>query len=136
MRTTIRRGMTILELLVALFVLTTAMAALVQLLAVTAGQRRLLEQRRVALQEVANQAERVALLNWNETAGDKLISWSPSADLQAVLPLAKCTAAVSDEAGSLAGRRIQLSVAWTNAAGQAVDPITLTVWRFAPEAQP
>jgi prepilin-type N-terminal cleavage/methylation domain-containing protein len=131
-----RRGMTILELLVALFVLTTAMAALVQLLTVAASQRRLLEQRRIALQEVANQAERVALLNWNETAGDKLTSWQSSADLQGVLPEAKCTAAVSDEAGSPAARRIRLSVVWTNAAGQSVDPVTLTVWRFAPEGQP
>jgi len=132
----LRRGMTVLELLVALFVLTTAMAALVQLLTVTAGQRRLLEQRRVALQEVANQGEHVALLHWNETAGDKLTSWQASADLQAVLPLAKCTAAVGDEAGPPAAMRIRLSVMWTNAAGQPVDPVTLTVWRFAPEGQP
>lgn len=128
--------MTVLELLVALFVLTTAMAALVQLLTVTAAQRRLLEQRRVALQEVANQAERIALFDWQEVTGEKLTTWQPSADLQAVLPQAKCTGEVKDETEQPASRRIKLAVSWTNTAGQPADPVTITVWRFAPEGPP
>src|SRR5437762_10762011 len=61
-RAAARRGMTLFELTVALFILTTAMMAIVQLMAATASQRRSADQRRIALQEVANQAERVALL--------------------------------------------------------------------------
>jgi hypothetical protein len=125
--------MTVFELLVALFVMTTALVALVQLLAVTAGQRRLLEQRRIALQEVANQAERMASVPWDEITAEKLASWEPSANLQAALPQAKCTAEILDEDGPPAARRIRLSVTWPNAAGQMVDPVSLATWRFATE---
>ena len=131
-----RRGMTIMELLVSLVILGAAMAALVQLVVLTARQRRSLDQRRVALQEVANQAERLALVAWDETTPERLKTWQPSADLVAALPRATCQASVRDESGEPARRRIRLEVVWTNAAGQAVEPVTLTLWKFAPEAQP
>src|SRR5437867_1367605 len=130
-----RRGMTIAEMMVALFIMTTAMVAIVQLLAATAGQRRTLEQRRIALQEVANQAERVTLLAWDETAPDKLMTWQPSAELTAALPEATCTAEVDEGAGPLKSRRIRLLVTWPNAVGQMREPVAVTIWKFA-EARP
>src|SRR5437773_8036558 len=130
-----RRGMTITELMVALFIMTTAMAAIVQLLAVTAGQRRTIEQRRVALQEVANQAERVTLLSWEATAPDQLTTWQPSPELTAALPQATCTAGVNEEAGPPQSRRVRLSVTWPDAAGQMREPIAVTIWKFA-ESRP
>src|SRR5690242_17414911 len=105
-----RRGMTLFELAVALFILTTAMLAIVQLMAATASQRRLLDQRSVALQEVANQAERIALLTWDEMAPEKLTTWEPSADLAKALPQPKCEAEVTEEASGPPSRRIRLSV--------------------------
>src|SRR6266436_5803602 len=96
-RRNMRRGMTLFELTVALFILTTAMLAIVQLMAATANQRRSVDQRRVALQEVANQAERVALLSWEQTAPERLTTWEPSADLTKALPQANCAAQVSEE---------------------------------------
>src|SRR5262245_40509808 len=131
-----QRGMTLVELSVSLVVLGVAMAALVQLVGLAASQRRAMAQRRIALQEVANQAERIALLPWAETAPDKLTSWQPSAELAGVLPAATCRVVISDEAGTPRSRKIRLEVAWTNAGGAAVDPVTLTVWRIAPEAAP
>ena len=128
-----RRGMTLFELTVALFILTTAMLAIVQLMAATAGQRRSVDQRRIALQEVANQAERVALLSWEQIAPEKLTTWEPSADLQKALPQAKCAAQVFEEMEAPAGRKIRLSVTWTNAVGQEVEPASVTMWRFAEE---
>src|SRR3954454_24912121 len=92
-----RRGMTLFELTVALFILTTVMLAIVQLMAATASQRRSVDQRRVALQEVANQAERVALLSWDEITSQKLTTWEPSADLKLALPLAECKVDVQEE---------------------------------------
>jgi hypothetical protein len=130
-----RRAMTVLELTVALFILTTAMVAIVQLVATTATQRRAIEQRRIALQEIANQAERIALMSWDETAPGLLTSWQPSSDLSAVLPQATCTAQITDEAGSPTYRRIRLLLIWPNAAGQPLES-TLTIWKFRPEAQP
>ena len=128
-----RRGMTISELMVALFIMTTAMVAIVQLLAAAAGQRRTIEQRRVALAEVANEAERAALISWDDSAPDKLTTWQPSAELKATLPQATCTAEVTEEAGTPAARRIRLSVAWPNAVGQMGDPVAVSLWKFQEE---
>src|SRR5262245_37580870 len=130
-----QRGMTLVELSVSLVVLGVAMAALVQLVGLAASQRRAMAQRRIALQEVANQAERIALLAWSETAPDKLTSWQPSAELSEVLPAAQCTIAVSQEPATPSARRIRLEVAWTNSVGQPVEPVGLSVWRFE-EAAP
>jgi prepilin-type N-terminal cleavage/methylation domain-containing protein len=135
-RSPIHRAFTLTEMLVSLIVLGAAIAALLQLVAVGGQQRRRLAERRVALQEVANQAERIALLPWADTAPDKLVQWQPSADLAAVLPAATCQIAVSDEAGLPSTRKIRLEVGWANAAGQSVEPVSLTVWRIAPEAAP
>src|SRR3954449_13507629 len=92
-----RRGMTLFELTVALFILTTVMMVIVQLMAATASQRRIVDQRRIALQEVANQAERFALLSWDELAPQELKTWEPSADLKKALPEATCSAEVKEE---------------------------------------
>src|SRR5262245_1405938 len=128
-----RRGMTISELMVALFIMTTAMVAIVQLLAAAAGQRRTIDQRRAALAEVANEAERVALSSWDESAPDKLTMWQPWAELRATLPQATCTAEVTEEAGPPAARRIRLSVTWPNSVGQLGDPIAVSLWKFKEE---
>src|SRR5262245_44270659 len=121
-----QRGMTLVELAVSLVVLGVAMAALVQLVSLAARQRRATTQRRIALQEVANQAERIALLPWKETSPDKLTAWQPSAELAEVLPGAQCSIAVSEESNASA-RRIRLQVGWTNSVGQAVDPVGLSI---------
>jgi hypothetical protein len=122
--------------LASLIVLGAAMAALLQLMALAAQQRRGMNERRLALLEVANQAERIALLSWDETAPEKLTGWQPSDDLRVVLPAAQCRLAVTEEPGTPRGRRIRLEVGWTNSVQQPVEPVTLTVWRFAEEARP
>jgi prepilin-type N-terminal cleavage/methylation domain-containing protein len=129
-----QRGMTVVELTVSLVVLGVAMAAVVQLVALAASQRRAMAQRRIALQEIANQAERIALLPWSETAPDKLTGWQPSAELSEVLPAAQCSIAVSEEPAAPA-RKIRLEVAWTNSVGQPMEPVGLSIWRFG-EAAP
>lgn len=131
-----RRGLTLLEVCVALVVLTAAMTALAQLVAANGRQRRTNDQRLAALQEVANEAERLATLPWNELTPEKLTSWQPSPELTAVLPAAQCVVQMSEDTDPPRARRITLSVAWTNAVGQGVAPVELTFWRFAQEAAP
>jgi type II secretory pathway pseudopilin PulG len=131
-----RRGMTLLEVGVALVVLAAAMVALVQLTSLTVRQRRLDDQRSLALQELANRAERLAVVPWNELTPEDLSSWYPSGELSALLPSAKCLARIHEDAGSPPARRIDLSIAWTNAVGEEVAPVELTLWRYAVEAAP
>jgi prepilin-type N-terminal cleavage/methylation domain-containing protein len=127
------RGMTLTECVIALGVLSLAMVAVLQLVGASSAQRRLAEQRRVALQEVANQAERLAVASWDELAADSLTTWTPSDELAAALPDATCRVEILDLDGPLATRQVRLFVAWQNAAGQDVKPVELTIWRFQPE---
>ena len=130
-----RRGLSLFELTVALFVMTTAMMAIVQLLAVAASQRRTIEQRRVALAEVANQAERIALVRWDESAfGEK--TWELSEQSKRSLPQGTATIDVQKEANSAPARRIRLIVRSPNSAGQVIELADLTVWKFAPGGEP
>ena len=82
------RGTTLLECIVALLVLSLAMMGLAQLVLAASGQRRLTAARSLALQELANQAERIAALPWDDTAPEKFTTWQPSAELTAAIPAA------------------------------------------------
>lgn len=135
-RARVRRGMTLAEIVIALAVLSLAMVAVVQLVGTAARQRRAGEQRRMALLEVANQAERLAVASWDDTAPDALNGWTPSDELLAALPEAQCRVEVAEQAGPPPARQIRLLVTWPNAAGQATKPVELTIWRFAREEQP
>jgi type II secretory pathway pseudopilin PulG len=66
------RGATLLECVVALGVLSVAFAVGAQALGWSAAQRRLGEQRHVALQEAANCLERVRQLKWDELTKERL----------------------------------------------------------------
>jgi prepilin-type N-terminal cleavage/methylation domain-containing protein len=131
-----RRGMTLLEVGVALVILAAAMATLVQLVGVSTRQRRANDQRSAALQEIANEAERLATIPWNDLAPEELTTWQPSAVLTSVLPAAECRVTVTEESGPPHARRLELRVAWKNAVGDQVAPVELTLWRYAPEDQP
>ena len=132
-----RCGTTLLECTVALLVLSLAMLGLAQLMAAANGPHRLTTARSLALQELANQAERVAALPWDDTAAEKLTTWPPSAELSAAIPAATCRATVADEASDgITARRIRLEIAWPDAADREQQPATLTVWRHRLEVQP
>jgi Tfp pilus assembly protein PilV len=131
-----QRGLSVLEVTLALLVLTVAVTALAQLLAMAAAQRRASEERRLARQEVANQAERIALMSFDELTAEKLAALPASDDLLAALPAAKLQATVAEEAGPPASKRVRLEVHWTNAAGIELEPVGLTVWKHRQEAQP
>jgi hypothetical protein len=132
----LRRGLSLFELIVALFVLTTAMTTIVQLLGVAASQRRTIEQRRTSLAEVANQAERIALLPWEAVSAGKLELWEFSDEAKSVLPHGTTTIEIQEEAEPVLVRRIRLIVRSPNSAGQVVELADLTVWKFAPGAEP
>jgi hypothetical protein len=131
-----RYAISVLEVTLALMVLTVAVTALAQLLTTAAAHRRSSEQRRIALQEVANQAERIALWAWDEVTAEKLAALQPTESLLAALPAAKLQATLAEEAGPPASRRVRIEVHWANSAGIEVEPAGLTIWKHQPEAQP
>jgi len=131
-----RRGLSLFELTVALFVLTAAMTAIVQLMAMAAKQRRMIEQRRVALTEVANQAERITLLPFSELQPGEAHEWELSAESKTSLPYATATMEIQDQQAPVPARQIRLLVRSPDAVGQMVELADLTVWKYAPGGEP
>jgi len=127
-----KRGLSVLEATMSLLILSFAVAGLLQILTVAASQRRATEIRRLALADLANQAEQIALLSWDELTAEKLAIRQPSAELLAAAPAARLNIAVNDETGAPAAKRIHLTADWTTPAGQSVQPVELTVWRHQP----
>src|SRR5687767_11068521 len=118
------RGTSLLECIVALVILSLSMLALVQLVAAASNQRRLTEDRRAAMQEIANQAERIAAMPWEDTAPGKFTGWEASGELVVAIPGAVCRAESTDEPGPPAARRIRLEVAWSDSAGRSQQPVS------------
>lgn len=128
--------MTILEMTVALVILASAAVALTQLVGLINRQRHMREQRLAALAEIANQAERLSLLSWDAAAPGKLTTWEPSPELVAAIPKANCRVLITEELGPPVSRKIELRVAWKNAAELEVEPATLKLWKFRAGGQP
>jgi hypothetical protein len=131
-----RRGLSLFELTVALFVMTAAMTAIVQLLAVAASQRRTIEQRRVALAEISNRAERIAFQSWDELLPGEAAPWDLSPASKISLPHATATSEIREQNETVLARQIRLIVRSPNSAGQVVELAELTVWKYGPGDEP
>jgi len=131
------RGISVLEVSMALLVISFAVGGLLQILTIAASQRRATEVRRLALEEVANQAEQITLIPWDELTVGRLGALKPGEQLLAAAPSARLAATQIAEAGPPVAKRIHLEVQWTTPAGDSVQPVQLTVWRHQPtEARP
>ena len=132
----IRRGFTVIEVSLALAVLLAASILLTQFLVASSQQRKLADQRRLALEELSNRLERVMAAKWDDVNGAAIEGQEFSPTVQENLPAAKLTASVADEPGPASGKRVTLEISWEQH-GQRVSPIGLIGWKFPPrEARP
>jgi hypothetical protein len=123
------RGFTVLEVTLALTVLLAAMVLLSQFLIAAKLQRRVGDQRRLALEELSNRMERVMAAKWEEVNALAIEKQSFAPQVLEALPAAKLTALVADEPGLPAGKKIRLEISWEQGEGR-ISPIGLTAWRF------
>ena len=131
-----RGGFTVIEVCLALAVLLAASILLTQFLVASSQQRKLADQRRLALEELFNRLERVMVAKWDDVTAAEIEKQEFSRLVEQSLPAAKLTASVTDEAEPIGGKRIRLEISWEQY-GERVKPIALTGWKYrAPEAQP
>ncbi len=125
-----RRGSTILEMVVAATLLGTLLMVCLQLCVATAAQRRAAAQRQCAILELANAMERIAARPWNEltTAALAAERLSPSAVGQ--LPGVELKIDVSTPAAEPEAKRLVASIVWRDPGGRPLKPLTLTTWRY------
>ncbi|MBW3598264.1 MAG: type II secretion system GspH family protein [Planctomycetes bacterium] len=136
-----RRGVTILELTVAIILAGVLLAGVGQLLTVVAAQQREGERRAAAMHEAANQMERLAARPWSELTSESAADLQLSEEAAEALPEGMLSVMVNEvesgeDADAIPGRRIEVAVSWRNSAGRQVEPVRLVAWRFPEEAAP
>jgi hypothetical protein len=130
-----RRGGAVLhEALMAIAVSVTVLAGVAQLLALVAQQRRLGEQRAVAVREASNLMEDFVSRAWDEITGEKLAQTKVSEVCRRCLPDPQLRVEVSPEPDD--SRRISIQINWRTAAGRPGEPVRLVGWKFREETQP
>lgn len=127
-----RKGSMLLEVSLAVALLTVGLVAVAQLLAVAARQRHETRWRAVATREVANVIEQVMALPWDQTtaAQSSEVALHPAA--KALLPDAALEVEVTDVTDPRPAKRIQISLTYRSTADLPVAPIKLVAWKFAP----
>lgn len=130
-----RRGATLLEAVVAIALLGTAFVLGAQALAWTSAQRRLTDDRQLAMQEAVNCLERLRRLEWNELTNERLsaIDLSPAAKQRLTAGRVKIAreADIADPPGS----RFRVEVQWKSRYGVPLN-VAFTTWRYRREVQP
>jgi len=141
----IRRGMTLLEALVAGVLLAAMMTICLQLFAAVAAERRAMENRQTAAQDAANLMERLIARPWNELTpsarrgkaeggrGNSAFRLQPSAfglpPSCRSLPGGSVEIELITAAGQPEAKRITVSVHWQDRSGPAA-PVRLVAWRY------
>lgn len=128
-----QRGISIVELLTASVVAGALVVLVTQMLLAAALQHQAAQRRLLAMNELANVAERVAAMKYDDINDEQLSAIELTAPLTAALPEAKLTFDLHPEADPPAGKRIAMAIVWGEADGGAGQSLRLTTWRFARE---
>ena len=124
-----RRGMTIIELMVASAILCSLLVVCLQMLAAVTAERRAVDQRQCATAELANVMERVAARPWTELTPEDVAHEQPSPTLRNLLPGVELKIEITPVTEP-EGKRIAVSLRWNDRAGTLLPPLTITTWRY------
>ena len=130
-----RRGMAIVEVLVAGVVLAAMMTIALQMFAATAAQRRAARDQLTATQEAANVMERLAAVPWDTLTEDGTAGVELSGSAGRALPEVKLEIEITaspGEADALAAKRIGVIVSGQERNGHARSHTRLVAWRYRP----
>ena len=123
-----RRGFTLVELTLTVVLLTVAMTTVVQVLGWVATERRAIERRQWAIQEVANLMERLTAEPYDAVTADSARTLALSGSTAAKLPEPELTIEVAEARGE--AKRLAIRLTWRNRAGLRETPVRLTAWIY------
>ena len=130
-----RRGFTLIECLAAVALVAAVLALTMQLVHASAVQRRAVQQRELAIQELANLMERLSILPWQDLSPEKARSMQLSEHARGALPGAELTIDVTASSEGPQAKRILISLRWEDESGRPATPLRLAAWRYR-DAQP
>jgi len=125
-----RRGMTVLELLVAGAALATLMAVCLQMLSAAAAQRRAAEDRQTAIREAANLMERLGTVPFDRLTPGGVGAVRLSGEARRGLPGGELEIQLSSPPGQPDAKRIVVLLRWQDRTGRFLRPVRLVAWRY------
>jgi hypothetical protein len=126
-----RRGVILIEVIVACGLAAVLLTICVQVLTLMAVERRAVERRVIALQEAANLIEQASAIPFAQLTRENLNTLFVDPALATLLPDAKVSFSVDDEQEPLA-KRVTMELSWLGAGRRRESPVRLTTWVFAP----
>jgi len=125
-----RRGVTILEAIVAAGMLVGVMAICLQMLGAVAAQRRAAEIRQTAIRETANVMERLGSTPWDELTEQSVQGIHLSKEAGQGLPEGELKIDLTNPTDEPDAKRIAVSLRWKDRTGRFVLPVRLVAWRY------
>jgi prepilin-type N-terminal cleavage/methylation domain-containing protein len=127
---TTRRGFTLLEILVSCVLLATLLTLCLQLVGVSAAQRKSAGLRETALLEAANALERVYAGRWEDLTPETAGRLSLSDQAASSLPGGNLTVEVQTPEDDPAAKRIAVEVRWEPGRGKPPEHVRLVAWKY------
>ena len=125
-----RRGMSLLEVAVAGIVLVAMLTVCLQLFRAMASQRRGLEARRMAIQEVGNVMERLCARPWEELTPEAVGQVQLSADASRALSGGELQIDVLQPGDDPGEKRITVVLRWPSGPERPDLSVRLVAWRY------
>ncbi len=126
-----RRGVTIAESSMALLVVGLCASLIGELAWTAASQRRAVERRMVASQEIANLGDELRQWPWEDLTAERTARLQLSPLASATLPEAALSVSIVEETEPRPAKRLDVRVAW-GGDGDTSQSLEYSTWRFAP----
>jgi Tfp pilus assembly protein PilV len=123
-----RRAFTMVEVTLSVFLLAVAMTTTVQILGWVATQRRAIERRQWAIQEVANLMEHLTAEPWDRVTPDSARALTLSDEIRRKLPEPELKLDVDETGAGRGEKRLAIQLRWRNRSGTWEAPVRLTAW--------
>jgi type II secretory pathway component PulJ len=125
-----RRGFTVLETLVAGVLLAALLGLGAKMLQAQGRQQRVLRQRLVAAEELANLMERLTARPWPRLTAEAAADLQLSPEARLALPEARCDIQIIEQAKPVAGKRIAVVLHWPDHNGHSEQRVQLVAWKY------
>jgi hypothetical protein len=131
-----RRGVTLVEVSVSIFLVASLGSLIVGALVSRAKQQRAIDCRELAVVEAGNLMEQLTSLSWNDLTPERLAPLTLSENLRNSIPAATLDLKVDPTADKPEAKRITIRIDYPGPAGQAARPVRLTSWVYRIEPSP
>jgi hypothetical protein len=130
-----RRAAALIEAIVAAALLAVISTVLMRSVSLAAIERRAVQQRAIALVELAGAAERATELSWDDLTPERLTNLQLPPDCLPLLPDGRLTWSVAHSTAAPEAKHVRAEITWRSPSGGPSPPARLSFWVYrAPPA--